>query len=80
LYLLRSILQVHSVAAPFHQPQEESNLALHISRSRITSNMMRMREGKLRTREDAGANCLISKMHFWLIISKIAQFLEKLTV
>jgi len=56
------------------------HLALHISRSRITSKMMRMREGKLRTREEAGANCLISKMHFWLIISKIAQLLEKLTV
>jgi hypothetical protein len=56
------------------------HLALHTSRSRITSNLMRMWEGKLRTREDAGANCLISKMHFCLIISKIAQLLEKLTV
>jgi hypothetical protein len=56
------------------------HLALHISHSRITSNMMRTREAKLSTREDAGANCLISKMHFWLIISKIAQLLEKLTV
>ncbi len=31
-------------------------MPLHISRSRITSNMMRMWEGKLGTREDAGAN------------------------